>query len=451
MSAPTDERLPVVAVVGRPNVGKSSLVNRILGRREAIVEETPGVTRDRRHFTAEWAGRSFEIVDTGGIEPGREGRGQGLDALVAEQASRAMESADLILMVVDASTGPTEDDLALAERLRSSPSPILVVANKVDGDRDEPSIADFWSLGLGEPHPVSALHGRRSGDLLARIVEGLPDRHGVGEGDWASVAIVGRPNVGKSSLVNALLGETRSIVDSVPGTTRDPIDSILETSDGRRLRLVDTAGMRRQVALKDPLEYFSWLRSRKTLTRVDVAVLVVDVSDGVTGLDQRLAEAVVESGRACVIVLNKWDLLDDEEERERFERGVRRKLRFLHWARFARTSALTRRGVDRLLPAVIAAAEAHRHRLPTAEVNRILADAQARRPHPRTGGKSIRVLYASQARTAPPTFVLFANARLQPTYLRHLERAIRESTDEAFSGTPLKLEVRVKNKPRPEP
>jgi GTP-binding protein len=441
MAEQPESRLPVVAVVGRPNVGKSSLVNRILGRREAIVEETPGVTRDRRHFIAEWGGRTFEIIDTGGVEPGPEG----LDALVADQASRAMAMADLILVVVDAITGPTEDDLALARRLRSSRVPIVVVANKVDGDRDEPAAAQFWSLGLGEPHPVSALHGRGSGDLLVEIVQRLPDVAGEGVREWASVAIVGRPNVGKSSLLNALLGESRAIVDDAPGTTRDPVDSILETTGGRRLRLVDTAGMRRQVAVKDPLEYFSWLRSRKTLTRVDVAVLVVDASDGVTGLDQRLAEAIVESGRACVIVLNKWDLLDDEHERDALERNVRRRLRFLTWAGLVRTSALTRRGVERLLPAVLAAVDAHRHRMPTAEVNRVLADAQAMRPHPRTRGKAVRVLYASQARTSPPTFVLFANARLQTGYLRYLERALRETTP--FHGTPLKLEVRARSKP----
>jgi GTP-binding protein len=435
----TDEGLPVVAVVGRPNVGKSSLVNRFLGRREAIVEETPGVTRDRRHFVAEWEGRAFEVVDTGGIEPGPEG----LDALVVEQAEHAMAIADLILLVVDASAGATEHDLAVAERLRGSETPVLLVANKVDDARDEPSAAELWSLGLGEPFPVSALHGRRSGDLLGELVARLPERAAEGTGEWASVAIVGRPNVGKSSLLNVLLGESRSIVDSTPGTTRDPVDSRIELPDGRRVRIIDTAGMRRQVAVKDPLEYFSWLRSRKTLTRADVAVLVIDVAEGVTGLDQRLAEAIVESGRACVIALNKWDLLDEDDDRTALESGVKRRLRFLDWATVVRTSALTGRGVERVLPAATAAVEAHRHRLPTAAVNKILGDAQTRRPHPRTGGRSVRVLYGAQARVGPPTFVLFANARLQRSYLRYLEHALR---DERFAGSPLKLEVRTRAK-----
>jgi GTPase len=442
------EALPVVAVVGRPNVGKSSLVNRFLGRREAIVEETPGVTRDRRHFVAEWGGRAFEIVDTGGIEPARPGEDRELDSLVVGQAERAMEIADLILLVVDASTGPTEHDVLVAERLRGSPTPVLVVANKVDDVRDEPSAAEFWTLGLGEPLPVSALHGRRSGDLLGEVVGRLPARSASATGEWASVAIVGRPNVGKSSLLNTLLGEQRSIVDAAPGTTRDPVDSIIELDDGRRVRVIDTAGMRRQVAVKDPLEYFSWLRSRNTLTRADVAVLVVDVAEGVTGLDQRLAEAIVESGRACVIALNKWDLLDDDDDRAGLERNVTRRLRFLEWATVVRTSALTRRGIERLMPAVIAAAHAHRHRLPTAEVNRILGDAQARRPHPRTAGRSIRVLYGVQARSAPPTFVLFANGRLQRSYVRYLEHALR---GEGFAGSPLRVEVRSRTKAPLEP
>ena len=449
----------MVAVVGRPNVGKSSLVNRVLGRREAIVEATPGVTRDRRHFVAEWAGRTFEIVDTGGIEAGPDG----LDALVADQAERAMATADVIVLVVDATTGPSDDDLAVAAMLRGSDRPVLVVANKVDDDRAEPSAAEFWSLGLGEPLPVSALHGRGSGDLLATVVERLPEPAGTPRAEWASAAIVGRPNVGKSSLLNGLLGEVRSIVDDAPGTTRDPVDSLLALDDGRRLRLVDTAGMRRQVAVKDPLEYFSWLRSRKTLARVDVAVLVVDIAEGVTGLDQRLAESIVEAGRACVIALNKWDLLDDEVDRARLEQRVKHQLRFVDWATVVRTSALTGRGVDRVLPALTSAVEAHRTRLPTPEVNRLLAEAQARRPHPRTRGKAVRVLYGVQARVAPPTFVLFAGARLEATYLRYLERVLRSGSEgggdraggsagrrdrrrDRWPGSPLRIEVRVKSK-----
>ena len=440
MSPAEGERLPVVAVVGRPNVGKSSLVNRVLGRREAIVEATPGVTRDRRAFAAEWSGRRFEIVDTGGIEPGPDG----LEALVADQAATAMETADVIVLVVDASTGPSGDDLAVAQMLRGSTKPVLVAANKVDDERGESLAAEFWSLGLGEPIPVSALHGRRSGDLLASVMDVLPERGEAVAGEWASAAIIGRPNVGKSSLLNVLLGESRSIVDAAPGTTRDPVDSLLELDDGRRLRLVDTAGMRRQVAVKDPLEYFSWLRSRKTLTRVDVALLVVDIAEGVTGLDQRLAESVVDAGRACVIALNKWDLLDDEVDRARLEARVKQRLRFLDWAMVVRTSALTGRGVDRVMPAIEQAVDAHRTRLGTAEVNRLIAEAQARRPHPRTGGRSIRILYATQTRVGPPTFVLFANGRLETTYLRFIEHALRG--ERRWRGTPLRLEVRIRAK-----
>jgi GTP-binding protein len=432
-------RLPVVAVVGRPNVGKSSLVNRVLGRREAIVEETPGVTRDRRSFAVEWAGRRFEIVDTGGIEPGPDG----LEALVADQAERAMATADVILLVVDATTGPSSDDLSVAAMLRGSTTPVLVAANKVDDERGEPLATEFWSLGLGEPIPVSALHGRRSGDLLAALMDVLPEMGEGPDAEWASAAIIGRPNVGKSSLLNILIGESRSIVDATPGTTRDPVDSLLELHDGRTLRLVDTAGMRRQVALKDPLEYFSWLRSRRTLARVDVAVMVIDIAEGVTGLDQRLAESIVESGRACVVALNKWDLLDEDVDRARLEERVRHQLRFLDWATVVRTSALTGRGVDRVMPAVVSAVAAHRTRLGTAEVNRVLADAQARRPHPRTRGKAVRVLYGTQTRVAPPTFVLFANARIETTYLRFLERMLR---GDRFPGTPIRLEVRIRSK-----
>jgi GTPase len=439
MSRSNEGRLPVVAVVGRPNVGKSSLVNRVLGRREAIVEATPGVTRDRRSFAVEWGGQAFEIVDTGGIEPGPDG----LEALVADQAETAMATADVILLVVDASTGPSGDDLVVAEMLRGSNKPVLVVANKVDDARGELLATEFWSLGLGEPIPVSALHGRRSGDLLSSLLDVLPRLGTAGVDEWASAAIIGRPNVGKSSLLNILLGESRSIVDATPGTTRDPVDSLLELDDGRRLRLVDTAGMRRQVALKDPLEYFSWLRSRQTLARVDIAILVVDIAEGVTGLDQRLAESIVDAGRACVIALNKWDLLDEEVDRARLEQRVKQRLRFLEWATTVRTSALTGRGVDRVVPAVEGAVEGHRTRLGTAEVNRLLADAQARRPHPRTRGKSVRILYGTQTRVGPPTFILFANARLETTYLRYIEHALR---GDRFPGAPLRLEVRIRSK-----
>ena len=433
------ESLPVVAVVGRPNVGKSSLVNRILGRREAIVEATPGVTRDRRSFVAEWNGRSFEIVDTGGLEPGA----HGLDARVVEQAHVAMEAADVIVLVVDAVTGPLADDHLVADTLRRTGKPVLLVANKADDPRDEPSAAAFYRLGLGAPFALSALHGRGSGDFLQALVDRLPDKPGERTQSWASVAIVGRPNVGKSSILNGLLGEGRAIVDSSPGTTRDPVDSYIEMAGGRRLRIVDTAGMRRRVQIEDPIEYFGFLRSRRTLARVDAALLVVDASSGVTGHDQRIAEEIVESGRACVVALNKWDLVAGEPtDRDRLERDVRSRLRFIPWATTIRTSATTRRGLERIVPSLAAAVTAHRHRLPTAEVNRVIAAAQERRPHPRRGGRSVRVLYAVQARVGPPTVVVFATRPVERSYATYLEHRVREAGP--FEGSPVRVETRVR-------
>ena len=439
MDADARSGMPVVAVVGRPNVGKSSLVNRILGRREAIVQELPGVTRDRKHFAAEWSGRSFEIVDTGGLEPGSDG----LDARVAEQAQVAIEAADAIVLVVDASVGPNQDDLVVADLLRKSGKPVVVAANKVDDPADEPMAAAFFRLGLGEPQPLSALHGRGSGDFLEALVAALPEVERTGDDAWGGVAIVGRPNVGKSSILNALTGERRAIVDATPGTTRDPVDAHIELPDGRPLRLVDTAGMRRQVQIKDPIEYFSLLRSRRTLARVDVALLVIDVGEGVTTHDQHLAQEIVEHGRACVIALNKWDTIPREEtDRKRVEDAIAQKLRFLSWATLVRTNALSGRGIEKLGPKLAEAIESHRRRLPTALVNRLIREAQEQQPHPRVGGRGIRILYAVQAEAAPPTVVVFTNGRLEVGYRRYLEHRLRES--HAFAGSPLRIEVRVK-------
>jgi len=433
--------LPVVAVVGRPNVGKSSLVNRILQRREAIVVETPGVTRDRRGFIAEWAGRRFEIFDTGGLEPGAEG----LDARVAEQAQLAIEAADVVVLVVDAATGPLQDDHLVAHALRRAAKPTVLAANKVDDPRDEPMAAAFHRLGLGDPFPLSALHGRGSGDFLDELVARLPETGRETDDAWASIAVVGRPNVGKSSLLNALLGEARSIVDAVPGTTRDPIDSHLQLDEGRVVRVVDTAGMRREVQINDPVEYFSFLRSRQTLRRVDAAVLVVDASEHVTGHDQRIAQEIVDSGRACVVVLNKWDLVTGEStDRDRMERFILQRLRFLEWATIVRTSALTGRGVQRVLPAVTEAIGSHRRRLPTSLVNKLVRDAQDRQPHPRVRGRAARILYAVQAEIGPPRFLMFSSGKLEVSYLRHLEHRIREV--EGFRGSPVVVETRIKSR-----
>ena len=435
----TSEGVPVVAIVGRPNVGKSSLVNRVLGRREAIVEAMPGVTRDRKHFVAEWNGRVFEIVDTGGLEPGVDG----LDARVAEQAQVAIEAADAIVLVVDASEGPTQDDLAVADMLRKSDKPVVVAANKVDDPADEPLAAAFFRLGLGEPRALSALHGRGSGDFLQALIESLPEVRRDSDDSWGSVAIIGRPNVGKSSILNALTGEQRAIVDAIPGTTRDPVDASIVLEDGRVLRIVDTAGMRRQTQIKDPIEYFSFLRSRRTLTRVDVALLVIDAGEGVTSHDQHLAHEIVEHGRACVVALNKWDLIPPEDtDRKRLEATTAEKLRFVPWATFVRTRALTGRGIDKLGPKLVEATESHRRRLPTALVNRLVRDAQQQRPHPRVGGRASRILYAVQAESAPPTVVVFSTGRVEENYRRYLENRLRES--EPFAGSPLRIEVRVK-------
>ena len=436
--------LPTVAVVGRPNVGKSSLVNRVLGRRAAIVEETPGVTRDRQHFVAEWGGREFDIVDTGGLEPGA----GGLDERVVEQVEVAIEIADVVVLVVDAMAGPNQDDMLVAERLRRANKPVVVAANKVDDPADEPLAASFYRLGLGEPLALSALHGRGSGDFLEALVRRLPPSTQDPVDAFASVAIVGRPNVGKSSMVNALLGEPRSIVDATAGTTRDPVDSYLEVG-GKRLRIVDTAGLRRQVRVQDPIEYFSLLRARQTLERVDAVLLVVDVAEGVTGHDQRLAQEVVEHGRACVVALNKWDLVPTEEtDRKRLEDSIRDKLRFLPWATVVRTSAVTKRGVEKVLPAVTEAVESHRRRLTTARVNRLIDEAQQRRPHPRTAGRAARILYGLQAEVSPPRFLVFATRRVEPNYLRYIERRIRQ--EEPFKGTPVVVEPRLRSRDKVE-
>jgi GTP-binding protein len=400
------------------------------------------VTRDRQTFVAEWDGRSFELVDTGGLEPGQDG----LDARVADQAEVAIEAADVIILVVDAVAGPLEDDLIVADLLRKSGKPVVVAANKVDDPRDAPMAAAFHRLGLGDPLALSALHGRGSGDFLAALIERLPDVDIEGTtGDWGTIAIVGRPNVGKSSILNRLVGEERALVDATPGTTRDPVDSLLELEPGRVLRIVDTAGMRREVQIKDPIEYFSFLRSRRTLDRVDGVIFVVDAGDGVTSHDQRLAEEIVSAGRACVIALNKWDLVAGEgPDRDRFETFIEHRLRFLPWAPIVRTSATRGRGIPKLLPAVEEAIESHRRRLPTALVNRTLRDAQEARPHPRTRGKAIRILYGLQADVAPPTFVLFASGQIEEGYVRYCEHKVRDV--DPFVGTPMAWRVKQRSR-----
>jgi GTP-binding protein len=432
-------RVPVVAVVGRPNVGKSSLVNRILGRREAIVGEDPGVTRDRHSAEAEWEGRTFEVVDTGGLEL----RARGLAAGVAAQAEIALASADVVVLVVDAAVGVTQEDADVAALLRRGRRPVVVAVNKVDDSSAEAGVHEFHRLGLGEPVGVSALHGRGAGDFIARVVTLLPSSAAAPSGPWAAMALVGRPNVGKSSLLNALVGESRALVAPEPGTTRDPVDAFLALDHGRVVQLVDTAGLRPEVRIKDPLEYFSRLRGLRTLERVDVAALVIDATEGITGHDQRLAHEIIARGRACVVCLNKWDTLaGDEASRVGLERDVAQRLRFMPWARRLRTSAVTRRGISSLAPALGEAVEAHRRRLATSTLNEIVARAQEDRPHGRGDGRRPRVLYAVQSGVGPPEVVLFSTGPLATPYLRYLERRIRAV--EPYAGTPIRLRVRTR-------
>ncbi|MGZ6899123.1 MAG: ribosome biogenesis GTPase Der [Acidimicrobiia bacterium] len=433
--------LPVVAVVGRPNVGKSTLVNRFVGRREAIVQEKPGVTRDRKELVAEWNGRSFLVVDTGGWiatdEP--------LAKQVSLQAERAIREADVVLLVVDVTVGATEEDAQVARILQRSETPVLLVANKADDDRRENEIWPLAKLGLGDPHPVSAIHGRGSGDLLDAVVEQLPPVPEVVERDEAetgerpfSVAIVGRPNVGKSTLFNRLVGDERSVVHDMPGTTRDTIDTIVETPDGV-LRFVDTAGMRRRSRVDEATEYYSVLRALDAVDQADAALLVIDATEGVSHQDQRLAERIDAAGTAIVIVLNKWDLVPTEE-REQIRIDVADRLGFLGYAPVLQVSALTGRNLRHLLPALNEAQTAYHMRIPTAQLNKVIRDAQQRHPPPLDRKHRPRILYATQGAADPPTFTLFATRTLPATYLRYIERSIREGFD--LGPTPIKLRVR---------
>ncbi len=438
-AAGQESRLPVVVVAGRPNVGKSTLVNRIAGRQVAIVQEQPGVTRDRLELACEWAGREFLLIDTGGVVE----RGDALDAKVSEQSLRAVQGGDVILFVLDATTGVTGEDSDMANRLRRLADKVVVVANKVDSARREADAWELARLGLGTPAMVSALHGRGMGDLLDEVVSRLPEKAEAPlpsepeqEGKATAVAIVGRPNVGKSTLFNRLVGEDRSVVHDMPGTTRDAIDTVVETEAGT-LRLVDTAGMRRRARAGDAPEYYSLVRSLRALDRSDVALLVLDATEGVTHQDQRLAERVDASGSPIVVILNKWDLLETERRFEVNEE-VADKLGFLGYAPVIRISARTGLGVHRLLPVVAEALAAYHRRIPTARLNEALRAAQSAHPAP-----GARILYAVQGAVDPPTVTLFATRRLQPTYMRYLERFLRERFE--LGPTPIDLRVRIRS------
>lgn len=448
MPAPARDRKagrPVVAVVGRANVGKSTLVNRFLGRREAIEHPEPGVTRDPRGFPMEWDGKPFTVVDTGGWEP----KATGISAKVVAQAKRAASAAHLIVFVVDASTGPTADDTAVAKTLRRAKVPVIVAANKVDSTTNEVELFAFERLGLGAPLPVSALHGRASGDLLEVIVAHLRDIEVDDEPEHDEeirVAIAGRPNVGKSSLFNRLAGSERSIVDEAPGTTRDAVDEIV-IEGGTRFRFVDTAGIRRKVRTATGPEYYGLVRSLRAVDEADVVIVVVDASEGPTEQDQKIAHRVAEAGRAAIVVLNKWDLVD-EETRVFLEREVEEKLRFVPWAPVLRTSALTGRGLDRILPSLRRVREAWDQRVPTAHLNSWLREVEGRIPLGGRGPRPTKIRYVTMARTRPPEVVLFSTGSISDQASRALERRLREKF--GFEGTPIRIVVRAREKRGPK-
>jgi GTP-binding protein len=432
---------PVLAVVGRPNVGKSTLVNRILGRREAVVQDVPGVTRDRVAYDALWNGRRFTVVDTGGWQPDA----RGLQAAVAAQAELAMRTADAVLLVVDATVGATQAEEAVARVLRRSPTPVVLAATKVDDERAVADTAALWTLGLGEPHPVSGLHGRGTGDLLDAILAVLPSapREGVIRAAGPRrVALVGKPNVGKSSLLNRLAGEQRSVVHEVAGTTVDPVDSLLEL-DGETWRFVDTAGLRKRVRTASGTEYFASLRTRAAIEAAEVVVALIDASEPITEQDQRVITSIIECGRALVLAFNKWDLVDDDRRRE-LSRELDRDLARVSWAERVNISARTGRSVGKLAPLLRTALESWDRRVPTGQLNAWLSEVISATPPPVRGGRAPKVLFATQACTRPPTFVLFTTGFLEAGYRRFLERRLRETF--GFTGSPVRISVRVRER-----
>jgi GTP-binding protein len=419
-------------------VGKSTLVNRIIGSRSAVVEEMPGVTRDRREFEADWAGRDFVLVDTGGWEVKPSGE---LNVSIREQAEAAVSGADAVVFVVDGTAELTDDDTGVISILRSASVPVVLAANKVDNVAQEANTDRFWGLGLGEPHPISAYHGRGVGELLDEVVARLPEpKEEETQDEVPRVAIVGRPNVGKSTLLNKLLGEQRVIVSDVPGTTRDPIDVEVEL-EGNRYRLIDTAGIRRKPQISEDSDFYAVLRARETLATADVAVLLVDATEGVTHQDQRIAREAVDAGVGLVIVLNKWDAID-EEQRELTERSLPDRFGFVGWAPVLRMAAKTGARMQRLPGAIEAVIEARRTRLSTGQLNRAVRQWTAAHPPPVRKGRRPKIHYVVQAGTAPPTFVLFlSGGTLGDDYLRFLENRLREEAD--FTGNPVHIVARA--------
>ncbi len=439
--------LPVVAIVGRPNVGKSALVNRILGRREAVVEDTPGVTRDRVTYKAEWNDRRFTLVDTGGWEPDA----RGIDRSVAAQAEVAIDLSDVVLFVVDAMVGATSTDEQVVRMLRKSGKPVFLVANKIDDARQEPEAATLWNLGLGQPHPVSAIHGRGVADLLDEVLKVLPEVSATAKqeiGGPRRVAILGRPNVGKSSLLNKAAGEERVVVNELAGTTRDPVDEVVELG-GKLWRLIDTAGIRRRVHLQQGADFYASLRTSAALEKAEVAVVVLDVTEPLSEQDVRIIDLVLESGRALVLAYNKWDRLNDDDmdsqDRRRYlEREIEQDLAHVDWAPRVNISAKTGRHLDKLVPALETALENWDRRIPTGKFNAFLTELVAAHPHPVRGGRQPRILFGTQAASRPPTFVLFTTGFLDPGYRRFIQRRLRELYD--FEGTPIVVNMRVRER-----
>ncbi|GAA2069568.1 ribosome biogenesis GTPase Der [Aeromicrobium halocynthiae] len=435
------ERIPVLAIIGRPNVGKSTLVNRIIGRREAVVEDIPGVTRDRVPYDAEWNGKAFTVVDTGGWDPDA----RGLAERIAAQAEVAVQAADAVLFVVDATVGITDADEAVVRILRAAGKPVVLAANKVDDQRGELEAASLWNLGLGEPYPVSALHGRGSGDLLDAVLDALPeapDDEDEPEGGPRRVAIIGRPNVGKSSLLNKLAREDRVVVDDASGTTVDPVDELVELG-GRTWRFIDTAGIRRRVREASGHEYYASLRTGGALERAEVAVVIVDASQTLSEQDTRIISQAAEAGRALVVAFNKWDLVDDER-RYYIEREIERELVQVAWAPRINIAARTGWHVDRLVRALDTALEGWETRVGTGALNAFLGRLVSEHPHPVRGGKQPKILFGTQASTAPPTFILFTSGKLEAGYLRFVERRLREEF--GFAGTPIHIQQRPREK-----
>ena len=431
--------LPIVAVLGRSNVGKSTLINRFLGRREAIVEDTPGVTRDRVTYECTWNGRDFMVMDTGGWES----KPDGISIGVSLSAELAMQEADVLLFVVDSQVGALDEDDVLVQELRKMKKPIILIANKVDGPTDEAEAHALWNLGLGEPAFVSALHGRGSGDLLDRITNVLPEVGGAQVQDgYRRVALIGRPNVGKSSLLNILAGQNRSLVDDVPGTTRDPVDELIEIG-GSIWRFVDTAGIRRRANQQSGTDYYATLRTQIALERCEVAVVVLDASVPISEQDLRIITMVEDAGKAMVIVMNKWDLMD-EDRANYLDREIDRHLDQVEWAQRVNLAAKTGWHRDRLAPALRTALSSWERRVPTSRLNSFLGSLIAATPPPVRGGKQPKIMYATQAGIAPPRFVIFATGFLEASYRRFIERRLREEF--GFPGTPVQVAVRVRER-----